>query len=130
MRFSLLGGHEITEALYAQYEQEPQESGIEYSEGDSVFVKAAAWKSSFYRNTWPYEVEISSAFFEARIERLCKGSRFQLSFSAFEMDSAKSEYSRYPAIYFILLSIYVPARFDVDRFYLDILCLPCPGEGL
>ena len=67
---------------------------VQFSEGDSIFVKAAAWKTSFYRNNWPYAVEISNAYFEARIDGSIKGNRFQLSFTAFEMDSGRSEYSR------------------------------------
>ena len=67
----------------------------QFSEGDSIFVKAAAWKTSFYRNSWPYAaVDISNAYFEARIDGSLKGNKFQLSFTAFEMDSGRSEYSR------------------------------------
>ena len=55
---------------------------VQFSEGDSIFVKAAAWKTSFYRNNWPYAVEISNAYFEARIDGSLKGNKFQLSFTA------------------------------------------------
>ena len=79
---------------------------IKFSEGDSIFVKATAWKTSFYRNKWPYAVEITNAYFEARVDGILKGNKFQLSFTAFEMDSGRSEYSRYilyfPVILFLL----------------------------
>ena len=92
----LLDGYEITEALYAEYEAKKHSEPVQFSPGDSVFVKAAAWKTSFYRLKWPYDdVEISSAYFEARVDALIKGgTKFQLSFCAFEMDAGRSEFSR------------------------------------
>lgn len=65
-----------------------------FSEGDTIFVQATAWKHSSYRNHWPYDVEISDAYFEAHIDSVLKGNKYQLSFLAFEMDSGSSEYTR------------------------------------
>lgn len=90
-----LDGHEITEALYLQYEKKQQkEVAIEFLKGDCIFVQATAWKNSSYRNYWPYDIAISNAYFEAHIESVLKGNKFQILFSAFEMDPGCFEYSR------------------------------------
>lgn len=62
---------------------------------DVVFVMASAWKSSFYRQEWPYAFEMSTALFEARVEKVLKNNKVQLSFSAFEMEDNMREFSRY-----------------------------------
>ena len=93
----VLDVHEITEALYVQHEaKKHSEPEVPFSLGDSVFVKAAAWKTSFYRLKWPFDdVKISSTYFEARVDALIKGgTKFQLSFFAFEIDEGRSEFSR------------------------------------
>ena len=65
-----------------------------YAVGDILFIKASAWALSTYRNDWPYDVNISSAYFEAQVESIVKETRYNLSFVAFEIDGHKSEYSR------------------------------------
>ena len=72
-------------------------AALPFAAGDAIFISACAWKNSFYKdNKWPYAVEISNAYFEARLARITKnGTKFQLSFTAFEVDFRKSEYQRY-----------------------------------
>lgn len=96
-----LGGYEITEEIYDELEDVPRSKPVAavlplFAAGDAIFISANAWKNSFYKNDWPYAVEISKAYFEARVERITKnGTKFQISFTAFDVEFSKSEYQRY-----------------------------------
>lgn len=72
-------------------------AALPFAAGDAIFISACAWEHSFYKDdSWPYAVEISKAYFEARVERIIKnGTKFQLSFTAFEVELSKSDYPRY-----------------------------------
>ena len=95
-----VGGQEITQELFNECEGENTSERVlddlQISPGDILFVKAEAWKSSFYKHQWPYSmINISSAYFQATVEKFTKNGKVQLSFHAFEMESRKNEYSRY-----------------------------------
>ena len=66
---------------------------------DCIYFKASAWRDSFYGMNWPYDHEISLAYFEARVDKIVKElTKFHLSFVAFEVDSGISEYSSYSVV--------------------------------
>lgn len=74
---------------------EPDNESLEVFEvGDILFIKATAWEATTYKNNWPYDVDISLAYFEAQLESILKETRFKLSFVAFEIDGRKAEFAR------------------------------------
>ena len=66
----------------------------EFEVGDILYIKATAWEKTTYKSNWPYDVDISMAYFEAQVESILKETRVRLSFVAFEINGRKAEFAR------------------------------------
>lgn len=98
-------GIEITSELFQRYEKSPQYNETSIPSFDdakdslfglnaTLFVRATAWKYTFYKDSWPYAMEMENGFFTARISKLVKNTRVQLTFDAFDMDTRRCEYAK------------------------------------
>lgn len=116
--FLIVDGHEITEALYQQHEEGQKDPAFTFSVGDSIYVKATAWKSSFYKNKWPYDVEMSmdyskdlSICYHFRRSKYIRG---KLSTQGIRFD----------------ITMHACVNLGLDPSYLNLLFPPCRTEEL
>ena len=100
----MLDGIEITSEIFQRYENSLQQNSIPsfddakdsslFELDATLFVRATAWKSTFYKDSWPYAMEMENGYFTARISKLVKNTRVQLTFDSFEMDPRRCEYAK------------------------------------
>lgn len=74
--------------MYVRFEERAStavHACLDYKINEVLYVNAVAWKSSNYKQFWPYKGgPIESSYFQAKVTK-CKEACITLQFSAFEL---------------------------------------------
>jgi hypothetical protein len=84
--------------------------------GATIYVSAAAWASTSYKDGWPYASSIEDTYFKASIGARKVGKKLQVLFDAFQLGGKDEVYSCAVPITVMICETKSYMRVDEDDF--------------